>query len=150
MITLKCQHCDASLERVPGVGLVDAKSGDLGGTYDYCPENPVGTEDVRKHAAVKLRQVQFTGWVSVDDDAWKLAYGTDTDEIAADVRTTVAKLLRSLVTDELMVRDTMVRVRDAGRGNPYRRPWFERRLGSDRRRRDPAGRPDRPCHGANS
>lgn len=104
MITLKCQHCDASLEREPNVGLVDAKSGDLGGTYDICPENPKG-----KHKAVKLMQVQVSGWVSVDVDAWQLAYGTPTSQVADDVRATVGNTLQALVSDELMVRDTMVR-----------------------------------------
>ena len=108
MITLKCKHCVASLDRITGVGLVDAKSGDLGGTYDYCPDNPKGNEDVRKHQAVKLMQVQFTGWLSIDPDAWTLAYGTDADDIPADVRESVAGLLQSMVTDELMVRDTMI------------------------------------------
>ena len=109
MITLKCKHCDASLERVDGVGLVDAKSGDLGGTYDYCPDNPVGNEDDRKHSAVRLMIVTVSAKVAVDVDAWQLAYGTDTDDVAVDARTSAGQLLQSMVTDELMVRDTMVK-----------------------------------------
>lgn len=47
-----CRHCGAKLEKVlTGYGsvLVDVVSGDAGGTYDYCPDNPVGTEDERVH-----------------------------------------------------------------------------------------------------
>ena len=35
---LVCTACGAPLETIPGVGLVDARSGDIGGTYDICPE----------------------------------------------------------------------------------------------------------------
>lgn len=102
MITLKCRHCDASLKRVDGV-LTDTRH-DTASPWDVtCPESD------GKHVARKLRQVQITGWVSVDDDAWTLAYGTPTDEITADVRATVGNTLQGLVTDELMIRDTMVR-----------------------------------------
>lgn len=34
-----CLHCDATLELENDL-LVDTLSGDLGGTYDYCPVNP--------------------------------------------------------------------------------------------------------------
>lgn len=33
-----CKHCGTVVERIPGVGWVDARSGDDGGTYDACPE----------------------------------------------------------------------------------------------------------------
>ena len=109
MITLKCKHCGASLEREPNVGLVDARSGDEGGTYDFCPDNPTAIEERRKHVAQKLMQVQISGWVSVDADAWTLAYGTERDEIPQDVRDYALEQMRAMVTDELMVRDVMVK-----------------------------------------
>lgn len=37
-----CTHCGATLSFEPNVGLVDAVSGDDGGTYDHCPHNPAG------------------------------------------------------------------------------------------------------------
>lgn len=43
-----CKHCGAELDNMDGM-LVDAVSGDDGGTYDYCPANPEGNEDERLH-----------------------------------------------------------------------------------------------------
>jgi len=34
---MTCKHCGAEIVREPGVGWVDAQSGDDGGTYDLCP-----------------------------------------------------------------------------------------------------------------
>lgn len=51
-----CKHCGATLEVIltgNGSLLADVVSGDDGGTYDYCPDNPVGTEDERLHEAIK-------------------------------------------------------------------------------------------------
>lgn len=43
-----CKHCGAELESYDDL-LVDVVSGDDGGTYDYCPDNPRGDEDERLH-----------------------------------------------------------------------------------------------------
>jgi hypothetical protein len=33
-----CQHCGEQIEHLDGVGWVETRSGDEGGTYDICPE----------------------------------------------------------------------------------------------------------------
>jgi hypothetical protein len=35
-----CRACLAPLDVEPGLGPVDARSGDHGGTFDYCPATP--------------------------------------------------------------------------------------------------------------
>jgi hypothetical protein len=97
MITLKCRNCDCSLERKPGVGLVDERSNDIcrwsGG----------------KHVAVRLMTVTVSAKIAVDADAWYLAYGTPPDEIATDVRDYAREQMQAMVTPERMVRDVWVK-----------------------------------------
>lgn len=33
-----CRHCGEQIEHLDGVGWVETRSGDEGGTYDICPE----------------------------------------------------------------------------------------------------------------
>lgn len=44
-----CAACGAPLDREPGVGLVDARSGDDGGTYDLCEERVLPDGSFGKH-----------------------------------------------------------------------------------------------------
>lgn len=39
--TRPCKHCKHTLEWAPGIGWVDALSGDEGGAYDRCPASPL-------------------------------------------------------------------------------------------------------------
>jgi hypothetical protein len=41
-----CAHCGAELEYVRGIGWVDSLSGDKGGTYATCKNNPKGHRPV--------------------------------------------------------------------------------------------------------
>lgn len=43
-----CSACGAPLESVDGVGIVDARSGDDGGTYDICPARYVEATDTQR------------------------------------------------------------------------------------------------------
>lgn len=52
-----CRYCGATLDNMNG-RLVDVVSGDVGGTYDYCPENPAGTADERLHEVAPVRSVK--------------------------------------------------------------------------------------------
>lgn len=43
--TRACGACGATIEALPDVGWVDVRSGDDGGTYDYCPERDAFASD---------------------------------------------------------------------------------------------------------
>lgn len=54
-----CKHCGEEIEDFgPDTGWVETRSGDDGGYFDMCPENPKGYEEGHQPApGVKIREV---------------------------------------------------------------------------------------------
>ena len=102
MITLKCKHCDASLKRVGRV-LWDADPGTADPWITEC------TMHDGPHVAVRLLQFSFSGTLSIDVDAWVLAFGVADSEVADDARLGLLTHLQAMITDERMVRDVSVK-----------------------------------------
>ena len=55
----RCLYCDAPLVREPLVGWVDERSGDVGGTYDICPDRTTPAGRPVGHVPMTVRMLDL-------------------------------------------------------------------------------------------